>query len=145
MGKIIMRHTPVGVPLPTAFPHGMGVFSLMERSHMKARKEGCMEKAGKERQWVQGIQPGEAQRFRNITVLPLFSTIRHPVDHLVLSEALDTGRFTVREVDEGGCVPRLVVVNETDSPVLILDGEELFGAKQNRVLNTTVLLKKKGS
>jgi len=37
------------------------------------------------------------------------------------------------------------VVNNADKPLLILDGEELFGAKQNRVLNTTVLLRKKSA
>jgi hypothetical protein len=35
----------------------------------------------------------------------------------------------------------LKVVNKAEIPVLLLDGEELAGAKQNRVLNTTILLK----
>jgi len=34
------------------------------------------------------------------------------------------------------------VTNAADRPVLLLDGEELVGAKQNRVLNTTVLVGK---
>jgi hypothetical protein len=37
------------------------------------------------------------------------------------------------------------VTNKADSPVLLLDGEELAGAKQNRVLNTTVLVPEKQS
>ena len=43
----------------------------------------------------------------------------------------------------GGSVPELVVVNDSDHFVLLLDGEELAGAKQNRVLNTTILLDKR--
>lgn len=35
------------------------------------------------------------------------------------------------------------VTNKADKPVLLLDGEELSGAKQNRVLNTTILLREK--
>jgi hypothetical protein len=34
----------------------------------------------------------------------------------------------------------LGVTNDADRPLLLLDGEELVGAKQNRVLNTTVLV-----
>jgi hypothetical protein len=39
-------------------------------------------------------------------------------------------------------VPELLVINKGEIPILLLDGEELAGAKQNRVLNTTILLKK---
>jgi hypothetical protein len=43
-------------------------------------------------------------------------------------------------VSEGGDVPTLRLTSAADRPVLLLDGEELIGAKQNRVLNTTVLV-----
>jgi hypothetical protein len=49
----------------------------------------------------------------------------------------------VTEISEGGHVPELKVINRGDKPVLLIDGEELVGAKQNRVLNTTILLKEK--
>jgi hypothetical protein len=49
--------------------------------------------------------------------------------------------LTIREKGEAGTVPELLVINEADSPVLLLDGEELIGVKQNRTLNTTILLK----
>jgi hypothetical protein len=38
-----------------------------------------------------------------------------------------------------GSVPELKLTNDADQPVLLLDGEELVGAKQNRILNVTVL------
>ena len=37
-------------------------------------------------------------------------------------------------------MPTILLRNFADEPVLILDGEELIGAKQNRVLNLTVLV-----
>jgi len=40
-------------------------------------------------------------------------------------------------------VPELKVISQSDRPILLLDGEELVGAKQNRVLNTTILLREK--
>jgi hypothetical protein len=43
-------------------------------------------------------------------------------------------------VTEGGSVPELKLKNIGDQRVLILDGEQLVGAKQNRILNTTVLV-----
>jgi ARG and Rhodanese-Phosphatase-superfamily-associated Protein domain len=32
------------------------------------------------------------------------------------------------------------VLNKLDTDVLILDGEELVGAKQNRIVNTTIII-----
>jgi hypothetical protein len=45
----------------------------------------------------------------------------------------------VTEVSAIGGVPELKLINDADRPVLLLDGEELVGAKQNRILNVTVL------
>jgi len=59
---------------------------------------------------------------------------------LVLEEALAGGRFTVGEVSEGGSVPSLLVLNQGEAPVFLLDGEELAGARQNRVLNLSLLV-----
>ena len=38
-------------------------------------------------------------------------------------------------------MPELLVLNRGSHPVLLIDGEELAGAKQNRVLNVSLLLK----
>jgi hypothetical protein len=46
----------------------------------------------------------------------------------------------VEEVSEAGSVPTLTVDNRSDTLVLFLEGEELRGAKQNRILNTSVLV-----
>jgi ARG/rhodanese/phosphatase superfamily protein len=46
----------------------------------------------------------------------------------------------VAEVDAAGMVPELAVANPLESNVLLYDGEELLGAKQNRILNVTVLV-----
>ncbi len=46
----------------------------------------------------------------------------------------------VVEVSGHGSVPELKVVNKSPRMILILDGEELLGAKQNRIVNTTILI-----
>ena len=50
------------------------------------------------------------------------------------------GAVEVTEVSEEGAVLDLKVVNKSPGMVLILDGEELVGAKQNRIVNTTILI-----
>ena len=43
-------------------------------------------------------------------------------------------------MSESGRVPELTIVNDGPVPVLLLDGEELVGAKQNRIVNLTILV-----
>ena len=79
--------------------------------------------------------------FNNMAVIPLFTSINESPQYLTLKEALEKRLLTITEVSQSGSVPELKVVNKAEIPVLLLDGEELAGAKQNRVLNTTILLK----
>ena len=75
-----------------------------------------------------------------LTVFPLTSDRASSLSYLLLEEGLRQGLATIREVSEGGSVPELTVENRSDLPLLIVDGEELVGAKQNRVANLTMLI-----
>jgi len=90
--------------------------------------------------YLASITLGEAQNYKNITVFPLFSDTNHGPDYITLKEAMESGTFLVTEVSEGGTVPELKAINKGEKAVLLLDGEELSGAKQNRVLNATILI-----
>ncbi len=92
---------------------------------------------------LRGLRFGEPRRNEQLTVLPLFSDNPSGPDYVTLSQALTGGKCRVTEVNEAGSVPNLKVENNGDCPVLLLDAEELYGAKQNRVLNTTILVKEK--
>jgi hypothetical protein len=74
-----------------------------------------------------------------LTVFPLFTETAGGIDYLLSDEAIAGGSVTVEEIGEAGSVPNLLVDNQADFLVLFLEGEELRGAKQNRVLNTSVL------
>lgn len=87
------------------------------------------------------VEFGEPQSHRNIDIIPLFLKSRAETDYIMLKEAIDLGLITITELSEGGSVPELKVLNRGEKPVLILDGEELAGSKQNRVLNSSVLIK----
>ena len=82
---------------------------------------------------------GEPQIHKNLTLFPLMSEGGVEPHYQLLDEALVNGCARVTEVSESGSVAELKFVNECDRPVLLLDGEELVGAKQNRILNLTVL------
>ena len=73
-------------------------------------------------------------------MFPLLSREIADLDYLLLAQGLRDNLVTVREVSAGGSVPDLAVENRADRPVLIVDGEELVGAKQNRVANLTLLV-----
>lgn len=86
---------------------------------------------------------GEPQRHKNVTIFPLSTSLDSGPDYSTLKDALEKALLTVTEVSAGGSVPELKVTNKGEISVLLLDGEELAGAKQNRVLNTTILIKEK--
>ncbi len=90
---------------------------------------------------LQSVQFGEAQTYRNITILPLIAPADGTFQYRTLGEALATWDIAITEVSAAGSVPDLMVVNRANKPVLLIDGEELAGAKQNRVLNTSILIK----
>ena len=72
-----------------------------------------------------------------LTLIPLVGGRAAP-PYLTAAEALAAGTLSIGEVG-GGSVPQLVLKNAGTLPVLLLDGEHLEGAMQNRVLNATVL------
>ncbi|MBZ5585560.1 MAG: hypothetical protein LAQ30_25845, partial [Acidobacteriia bacterium] len=87
------------------------------------------------------IALGEPRHFRNLTLFPLLrpEPAQAAPDYLLADEAIARGLARVTELGGGGSVPELRFENDSDFPVLLVDGEELVGAKQNRVLNLTVL------
>lgn len=83
---------------------------------------------------------GEAQWVHNLSVYPLLAGQDSSPAYLTLDQALNDGKARVTEVSTGGHVPELAFESLTDQSILLLDGEELVGAKQNRVLNVTLLV-----
>jgi hypothetical protein len=87
------------------------------------------------------IEIGRSSEFRNLILFPLMrrSAAVPPLDYLLLEDGIAQGTVRVTELHAGGSVPELRLENNADLPVLLVDGEELVGAKQNRVLNLTIL------
>jgi hypothetical protein len=87
------------------------------------------------------ITCGIPATFRNLTLVPLLRPApRGPQPGYLLAEdALVQGLAQITELADGGSVPELQLENHASHPILLLDGEELLGARQNRVLNLTIL------
>ena len=86
------------------------------------------------------ISVGEPRQVGELEVFPLFCSDPRQVEAVSLDEALSAGALEVKEVSQSGSVPTLQVTNSGGARVLLLAGEQLVGAKQNRILNTSVLL-----
>ena len=98
--------------------------------------------AAKFRELLSTLTIGEPTHHHNLTFFPLLWPETHEPTYKLLSTAIEEGEAVVEEVTESGSVPNLAVTNKAPCPILIPEGEILIGAKQNRVINITVLVAK---
>ena len=82
---------------------------------------------------------GEAQRHENLTIFPVLAEEERTLPYLLLADALASGVLTIGEKN-GGQVPLLLARNDGAEAILVLDGEQLVGARQNRMTNRSILL-----
>lgn len=123
-------------------PEGKNVDPLKigaARAHRAVRRKKHMENAVKAR--LQSVQFGDPQAHKGVTIVPLLALNDGKFQYNCLGQAIASGDLVITEVSNAGSVPELLVTNKGSTPVLLIDGEEVAGAKQNRVLNTSILLK----
>jgi hypothetical protein len=80
-----------------------------------------------------------AQMFENLKVFPLIAAGAGDLPWDLMMDALAAGTLTIGEVGQG-TVPALASMNAGDRHVLVLDGEQLIGSRQNRMTNRSILL-----
>jgi len=78
--------------------------------------------------------------YKNLTVFPLLAPAGSKPDYLTLEQALDQNLVQITELNQAGSVPELRLYNKGKKKLLIVEGEELVGAKQNRIVNATFLV-----
>lgn len=91
------------------------------------------------RHWITGLSLGAPQRMGAIEVIALVRKDAAGASDLLAHEALATGALEVLEKD-GGVVQELLARNKAPRPVVIIEGETLIGARQNRVVAHTVVV-----
>jgi hypothetical protein len=77
---------------------------------------------------------------RRVSIIPLRLQKPSDLEYLSLDDSASGTLITVEETSASGSVPELLVRNRAKSRVLIPEGSTLIGAKQNRVVNLSVLV-----
>ncbi len=93
-----------------------------------------------------GVELGAPDALDGLTLWPLLrrahakpaSATAPPFE--LLADALARGSVVIDEISDAGSVPNVRVRNAGDLAVLVLFGEELRGAKQNRIANASFLV-----
>ncbi len=89
---------------------------------------------------LQAVAVGEPVEAGGLQVFALRWDPGADINYLTLDEGLASGTLEVTELSEGGSVPTLKVHNKGESMAFLMAGEQLVGAKQNRVLNASILV-----
>lgn len=90
-------------------------------------------------QLLSEISLGEEKISGNLTLIPLMASWTGQ-DILPMSVAMTRDEFAIKEIEGDASVSEVRVVNDLEQPVLLMEGEELVGALQNRVVNSTILI-----
>ncbi len=90
--------------------------------------------------FINDLKIGEALSFNRLVIKPIFVQTDYRLPYLTLEEALELNVLEITEKSESGSVPELLVKNTGERDVIVLEGEELRGAKQNRIVNTTIII-----
>ncbi len=89
---------------------------------------------------LQSVQVAEPQEAGGLQLFGLRWESRNGLAYTTLDDALAAKTLDITEITESGSVPVLKVVNKAENMVFLMSGEQLIGAKQNRVLNASILV-----
>lgn len=89
---------------------------------------------------LNGIEIGEQIHSNGFSIVPLYNRNLLEKRILLLNQAMEQQVIQVEETSDSGDVQTIVVKNLCDDLILIPEGDIVIGAKQNRVVNITILL-----
>lgn len=81
----------------------------------------------------------DAQVHKNMAIIPIKTPKNYKFDILTLEKGFELGLAKVKEC-EHSTVNTLIVENKSVVPLLLVDGEEIVGGDQNRIVNATILI-----
>lgn len=84
----------------------------------------------------------DPQVHKNMAIIPLKTPVNYTLDVITLKKGFELGLVKVKEC-ETSIVNTLIVENMAVTPLLLIDGEEVVGGDQNRIVNGTILVSPK--
>ncbi|MEO0275732.1 MAG: DUF6569 family protein [candidate division WOR-3 bacterium] len=91
---------------------------------------------------IERIEVGEPFFIKNLLLYPLYFENGSKFNPFSLDEALNNKIVRIEEVN-GGKINEVIFKNLSNERVFAIDGEEIIGALQNRVINTAFLAEEK--
>lgn len=85
------------------------------------------------------IETLKPQEFKNLTIVPVVTTPDFNGDLLSLSKGMELGLVKVMEC-KPATVGTIVVENNAVTPLILINGEEVLGVKQNRIFSGTIII-----
>lgn len=80
------------------------------------------------------------QTGKSLSILQFVAGQIDTLEYISGSRALKEKKLVIQEITQGGSVNVLRGINESEFNIFLMDGDILEGAKQNRVLNTSVFI-----
>lgn len=88
---------------------------------------------------IENIELLDSQVHKNMAIIPIKTPPSYKFDILTLKKGFELGLVEVKEC-EHSTVNTLIVKNHSVTPLLLVDGEEIIGGDQNRIVNATILV-----
>lgn len=89
---------------------------------------------------LENLNTFPAEIHENMTVIGVNISEKNNSDLMSLEIGLNLGLVEISEVDENGSVNEVKIINKAVTPLLLIDGEEIIGSKQNRIINSTIII-----
>lgn len=87
------------------------------------------------------LEPGQMQHIAGLTLFPLMATVKGDLSKLkTFDELADLGLAQAVELGGSANVTKINIENSSDYSLLLLDGEGVTGAKQNRMMQRSVII-----
>jgi len=92
---------------------------------------------------LSSVEISSVQQAANLQVFGLRWSAGNGLDYTTLDEELRVKVLDATEINEGGQVPAIKVANSSERMVFLMAGEMLVGCKQDRVLNSSMMVPSK--
>ena len=86
----------------------------------------------------------DSQKFKNMEVIPVRINSHNPKDYLTLKRGISAGFVEITEC-EISTVGTVLARNNASIPLVLIDGDEIVGAKQNRIMNRSLIIQPKST